>query len=421
MKNVVFVSTDKYGGDHLYRARHQRIAEIVFDKVLTTQKQKYDALLRLLKGINRDYLADNEAFETLMHDATLRSIFSNGDLARELLDAGLEITGGDSFILHQRAVFETQHSDGDLNVALDFINRSLAADDEPGTWTKGKLNTKANILRHMANRANNEVKKSHLRSDANAVLNQIRSKGARDYTLGLNIQIDELVDLLKSASQGSLTDRAIANKIQDIEKALMIARSRSEADPFVLQAEARFRTEVNQDARALLAIKRAYELNNTVTPIALRLARILSDGGQLQEAVDTLSETLSRAPSKELRFELGKLLAEHPELKSGADATSLLESAFDNEDNQLMPRLYLLREYWRSRRFEKYKNLQNDLKALDLPRRLRISPMLIITKDGQPAIFSGKISAKSADYAFVQPGKPQCILASKCNDFGQLR
>lgn len=80
--------------------------------------------------------------------------------------------------------------------------------------------------------------------------------------------------------------------------------------------------------------------------------------------MDTLSETLSRSPSKELRYELGKLLSEHRHLKSGMDRVSLFESSFDAEDDRRMPRLYLLREYWRDRSAEKYRTLQASLRAM---------------------------------------------------------
>ena len=194
LERVVFVSDDHYGRDHLYRARHQRIAELVFEQVLSTQKQKYDALLRLMKGMNRDYAPDSDAFENLMHGATLRAIFANADLARELFDEGVALGGDIGFILHQRAVFELQHNDGSLDVALDAINKALAL----SPTDKARLHTKANILRRQALDASNDIKKAHLRSEAIRVVNQIDQKGSRDFVMSLTIHIDELIDLLKS-------------------------------------------------------------------------------------------------------------------------------------------------------------------------------------------------------------------------------
>jgi cold shock CspA family protein len=408
LEKVVFVTHDRYSKDYLYISRHQRIAEIVFEHAIESQKEKYDIIVRLLKGINRDYSSDNEAFEALMHGATLRSIFANADLARQLLDEGLAITGNDEFILHQRAVFELQHADGDPTAALEFINRALSKNPTD----KAKLNTKANVYRRLAQQTTNEIKRARLRGNAFNVLNSIQGKGGRDYTLLLNVQIDELLDLLKANSQGELSERAIAGKCQEIDRLLIRAHSASPADPFVLQAEARYRQEIKQSARAFAAIKRAHELNPSIVPIALRLARVYLERDEIEQAVVTLTGALTRTSSKELRFELGKLLSERPELQPGADAVDLLEKSFDLDDGAILPRLYLLREYWRRGKAEKYRQLQRSLMKMQAPRNLRSDPRFIIEQNGKQVKFRGVIRRKEADYAFIDPdeGYPDVFL-----------
>jgi tetratricopeptide (TPR) repeat protein len=332
-----------------------------------------------------------------MHGATLRAIFSNADLARQLLDEGLALTGNDEFILHQRAVFELQHAEGDPNVALDFINRALAK----SRGDKAKLHTKANVFRRLALQSDNDIMKAHLRNDAIGTLNQIGIHHIRDYILSLSIRIDELSDLLKSSAGGDLSDRAIAGKVLDIEQTLLRAHTASPGDPYLLQAEHRYRNELQQDAKAFGAIKKAYVINPSIVPIAIRLARVYVDRGDVPNAITTLRETLSRNSDRALRFELGKMLSEDLGASAGAEATELLERSFEPDDDLLMPRLYLLREYWRQRNVDKYRALQRAIREIFAPRHLRSEPNLIIKNADGPQLFSGEIRRKEADYALI--------------------
>ena len=168
-----------------------------------------------------------------------------------------------------------------------------------------------------------------------------------------------------------------------------------------MQAEARYREAIKQDARAFAALKRAYELNRSLTHIALRLARVLAENGKPDEAVGVLTDTLSREPSRELRFELGKILSELPASQQTEEPTKLFEHSFDPDDRLLFPRLYLLREYWRSRQNEKFRQLQKGMRQMEAPRHLRLQPNLIIKSDGIPVLFTGRIRHKEADYCFI--------------------
>jgi cold shock CspA family protein len=400
LEQVVFISEDRYGRDHLYRAKHQRIAEIVFDQVLATQKQKYDTLIRLLKGINRDYSVDNEAFESLMHGAVLRAIFSNVDLARQLLDEGLALTHNDDFVLHQRAVFELQHSDGDPSLAIEFIDRALAK--KPND--KAKLNTKANALRRLAQESANEIKRNHFRSQAIEVLNSIAAKDSRDFVLYANILVDELDELIKASPQGHLSERALTTKVQDIEHTLARAYAASPADPFVLQVEARYRDVLQQDQKAFSALKKANDINPSIAPLARRLSRVYQERHELKNAFTTLVNAIERNPTRELWLELGKLITEHPEFSGSYDPITVFRNSFDNDDDQIIPRLYLLREFWHNKQIDNYRELQRSLRRIPAPRHLRSEPGLLVKdKDGQSIRFRGVVRVKEADYAFLKP------------------
>jgi tetratricopeptide (TPR) repeat protein len=295
-----------------------------------------------------------------------------------------------------------------LDVALEAINKALAL----APTDKARLHTKANILRRQALEASNEIKRAHLRSEAIRLLNTIDQKGGRDFVMSITIHIDELNDLLKAPGQGDLIQRAITESIQHIERTLVTANSRYEADPYILQTEARYRELIKQDNRAFAALKRAYELNRSLTHIALRLSRVLSDRGKDDEAVEVLTDTLARAPSKELRFELGRILSELPDRGRAEEITKLFEGSFDPDDHLVLRRLYLLREYWRRGQNEKFWQLQKQLRQMDAPRHLRQQPNLLICSNGKPVLHSGRVRRKEADYCFISPdgGGPDVFL-----------
>lgn len=81
----------------------------------------------------------------------------------------------------------------------------------------------------------------------------------------------------------------------------------------------------------------------------------------------------------------------------------VLQKSFDKDDDQVIPRLYLLREYWRGRQVDNYRQLQRELKQILAPRNLRSEPNLIVTDaDDQPITFKGVVRLKEADYLFAK-------------------
>jgi cold shock CspA family protein len=216
--------------------------------------------------------------------------------------------------------------------------------------------------------------------------------------------VDELDEKIKAPSEGTLAERAITGKVQEIENVLVRAQASSADDPFVLQVEARYRDVLEQDARAFFAIKKAHGLNPSIAPIARRLSRLYLEQGEKENALTTLAEALQRNPTRELWFEMGKLISEHRDLKTPYSPIDLFQKAFDKDDDQVIPRLYLLREYWRNRQIEDYRQLQWTLRRLPAPRHLRSEPNLVISDSNkQQVFFKGVVDKKEADYAFIKP------------------
>src|SRR5204863_615366 len=114
LEHVVFTKTDPILHDFMYEARHPVIAEIVFERVLQKQEEKFDAYIRCLKALNIDYTADRTAFRHMIRGRVLLDLFSNVALAREVHRVAEKMVGQDPHLLHQMALYEMHRPNGNL-------------------------------------------------------------------------------------------------------------------------------------------------------------------------------------------------------------------------------------------------------------------------------------------------------------------
>jgi hypothetical protein len=137
LAEVVMVEENQHsGGDIYYRSRHQHVAELVFNQALSSDESRYDLLATLILAMNVDYSSDRETFSRLIRGRSLVSMFPTISLGRLLYDKAESVAHGDSFVLHQRAVFELQHPQGSLHEAEAVAARAA------------KLNPNNRSIRH---------------------------------------------------------------------------------------------------------------------------------------------------------------------------------------------------------------------------------------------------------------------------------
>jgi hypothetical protein len=84
LRDVVFIEEDRHSKDYYYRARHQHVAEVVFNQVLTSQNDKFDLLVTLIRSMNPDYTSDAETFASIIKGRSVASMFSSVELGRLL-------------------------------------------------------------------------------------------------------------------------------------------------------------------------------------------------------------------------------------------------------------------------------------------------------------------------------------------------
>jgi hypothetical protein len=126
LQHIVNTRHDKYIGDYVYTARHQHVAEMVFERVLNDAERRYDQIIRIMTAMNLDYASDRSAFSQLVRGRWVSESLRSRELGRSFFDAAERVAPNEGFLLQQRAIFEMDDDKGDLSQAEKYLNRAHA-------------------------------------------------------------------------------------------------------------------------------------------------------------------------------------------------------------------------------------------------------------------------------------------------------
>ena len=258
LEKVVLTSTDPYTGDYHYRARHARIAQLVFQQVLSNDQDRADQLIRIVSSLDIGYSVDQKVLEKITRGHKLVEDIRTANVGRAIYHAALETNPGDPFLLQQWAIFESNHPQGSLEEA-DRLAREAASRDPKSNSIK---HTHAVICRKRANVSTSQLVKDQYRRLALERLDQMQARND-PYVLHLrsNITIDELSDLAECLDDPP-TDADLSSfrdKVKKTDFTISRACQLYPDDSELLQVEARFSTLLSQHARAVRALERAWQ------------------------------------------------------------------------------------------------------------------------------------------------------------------
>lgn len=308
LENIVHVVKDGHSRDVYYRSRHQHVAEIVFNRMLPAAEEKFDLLARVLKAINVDYSSDRETFSRLIRGRGIAEMIPSADLGRLFYDRVQEAAPNDPFIFHQRAVFEMQHSGGSLVLAEVAAARAF----ELNPNNHSIQHTQGEIARRLANETDDPLRKRALRRITREKLGgEIPRLSEYDLYTRARLAIDEFREL--SASLDVPDDKpppaAFVEAAKEVETAIQRGLQIFPESSELLAAEATFREYLDQTARALQALERAFNLNPRQDWIAVRLARKYQASGDAPNSRRVLEICLQDNPSSKLaHLEMGRVL-----------------------------------------------------------------------------------------------------------------
>ena len=384
--------------DRAYQARHPWIAEVVFERAVTTPDERYDLYLRLLDALDVGYGVDRHAFRRLIRARELLLLFPDPRLVRNLYKKAAEVVGEDAYVFQQQAIFEMRRENPNLTAAYELLTHAskLAGYDKSITHTLSELEIER------SKRSTSIVEQGRHLTTAKQLARTLTTRDSESsygfHTL-CKIGLDELKDLLTEEAE---SDETIGDAIRALEKDLNVGLQRFPDDEYLLDAEAKLAALVRDDTRALKSLQKAFRGNPTSPFVAKGLARLYELTGDASAARSTLEACLDHRPGdKGLNAALGRVLSEYfPE--EGVRAEYFWHRSFTSGDANYS------NQFWYARQL--YVNEKHN-EALDIFRQLRsarVSPDarnklrgVMNDNGGNPIRFRGRVERLESTYALV--------------------
>jgi len=248
LEHVVLTKHDPIIRDHVYRARHSHIAQIVFERSLRNQEERYDVYIRCLRNFNVDYASDRTAFSHMTRGRTLLELFPNHELVRNIYQIAKEHVTDDPHLLHQMALYEMHRPNGDLQESSRLFTEAqgLAPYDSAIKHSSAELRLK------LAESARTFLEKDMFLEEAKGICKSlIAGSPATSYGHHTLVKIG-LIKLRDSTKEerSDISDADIEKLVKEIEEILSYAHQRFPGDPYLLEAESQLATILTDSKRA---------------------------------------------------------------------------------------------------------------------------------------------------------------------------
>ena len=408
LEKIVRVFQDKHSQIMYYRCRHQHVAEILFNRALVNEGDKFDLLVRLIKEMNIDYSSDREAFEHIIRGRHIAKTFSDYSLGQLFYDHVQKALPDDSFVLHQLAVFEMRHSGGSLVSAEKAAAQAFKLNPN----SRSIKHTQAEIARRMARETEDPLRKSVLRRTVRKKIGVNISKFSEyEYSTYARLAVDEFRELLDSFNgDDSAQHEVVSGLAKEIETLIQRSLQSYPESAVLLTIESNFKDLLNQKEQARRILEQAFNLNPRQDWLAVGLSRRYSDSGDMFNAERVLKECLNDNPSSKMaHFEIGRILSE----SSDPNAVTHLRSSFTSGDNNYEAQFWYARELFLQKRFDEAKGAFNNLHE-HAPSRFRRVGGIPVKRDRSLVEYEGSVIRKEDGYAFLKFSEfPENIFASR--------
>ena len=312
LEHVVIAEWNPIIKDYMYRARHARIAEIVFERILSDSENRYDYYLRILKELNIDYDADRIGFRKMIRARSLMSLFPSHEHIQSIYSVAKELVGDDPYLMQQMGIYEMQRPNGNLFKSGELLAQASRIADHD-------VSIKHSLAEHalrMAEIARTPLEKGkHLADAENMVLRIKRDAGSSSFiyhTLS-KIGLKKLEDIKNGGGNGPFEERLIQDEINKLEKNLADGLQEFPGDPYLLEAESKIAALLSDSTRMVAALKKSFEANPRNSYVAIRLASYYKKTGLLEDSKKVFLKALeANGNERRLHYSYGKLLMELP-------------------------------------------------------------------------------------------------------------
>lgn len=404
LEHVVTVEKHPITGEMLYAARHQEIASIVFERVLVDRADRFSEYVKLLRKLDLSYDTDYIAYKRMINHSTLKKAFTSYEDVLELFHVAEEIAPNDVYLIHQRGIYEMEKRPQNLDEAYRYLKLAK----EKSKNNLAVLHSLAELARYKSIDAtqngdefNTERYRLEARSISDILMQDKQEKPYGRQTL-LKIILDELKEELAKENPD---ERQIENIVKRFERQIEAGLQENPGDQHLLKAEALFRQALDQNDKALLALRKAHQANRHSASVAIRLAKIYESQHSYNEGIMVLRESLESNPSdKHLNYALATLLRKSESTNREVIIHHLYKS-FAPRDTNYDAQFWFARYLYEDRdnhRREQAKELFSHLRDARIPfeRKRRVRDKI---REGRAIKqFTGIVIKNAGDYGFVR-------------------
>ena len=396
LEGLVFSRYDYRTRDYVYETRHPHIAEIVVSRALREANDKRDAYMQIIGAMNIDYTADRRAYRKLVRGRTLLREFVDHQIADAIYTVARTKVGEDAYLLHQMAIYEMNRSNGNLNKAAQYLTKAKALQPHDSTIA----HSLAELQLRRAENAPSELEfRKHLK-EAQQLANSLNSKDSHGFHTLAKSHLAQLRRLME-VNPADFSEIEFGELIKSAEQAIQRGLERAPGDSYLLDTESRLANLLAKDDRAVAALRAASKANPQNAYIAIRLAKLLVDREQAEEAIGIYKSTIeSGVNDKRIHFNYARLLIECNH-EDGTQIEYHLRRGFTEGDASVDAQFWYARQLYVNEKMPEAQDRFRKLQMLAVNPAVKRSIRGCIRKDGADQRFTGRVDKVEADYGFA--------------------
>lgn len=399
LESLIFARYDRRTGDYTYKTRHPHIAQIVVDRVLVNVSDNLSLHRQMLMAMNIDYDADRNAFKRLVRGRQVLNAFPDHQMASSVYTTARQRFGQEPYLLQQEALYEMHRPNGNLNRASSLLNK--AKNKTPFDKTLTHSMAELELRRSQDAKTALEVE-AHLREAERLVRPLITNRVLDSYpfhTLA-KVQLERLRTLLGDGSIAD-TDLLINDRINAVEAVVQEGLQKFPDETYLLDVESQLASLLSDDARAMAALKSAFTKMPDNAFIAIRLAKLLIAGGDIDEAVATYRTSIAAGINdKRIYFNYARLLVD----QNNADEPEIiyyLRKAFTEGDSNIEAQFWYARQLYVAGEIAASRVRFRELKKLAINPQMKRNIRGIISDNQGEIAYAGTIERLEYDYGFL--------------------
>jgi hypothetical protein len=399
LESIVLTEDYKPALDMAYRARHPWIAQVVFQRALVNELERFDLYIGLLSAIDTGYTADRSAYRELIRAKHLLELFPSPNLVDELFRTAEKSNDRDGYLFQQQAIYEMKRANPNLRTANELLTKAQEAlpNDKSIIHSFSELE----LLR--AQSAKSDIERENHTRQAKAFAEKLVGKNAdssHGYMTLARIELERLKTTMRMADS---KDDEVAAAVKAVEQRISAGLEKFSNDEHLLVVEAEFSSVLRDEARALAALRAAHKVNPGSPFVARALSRALDASGDPRASRDVLDQSLKLLPGdRQLNAALARLIEEQFAAETGL-AEAAWRRSFTPGDTNYYSQFWYARRLYLNGKIDEAKAIFLELKNARVSRQMKLVIVGWIRDEGRHKIHSGKIERVEDSYCLITP------------------